>query len=73
MEGVYRKKKDAARELITKEKKGLIVDQDIFWGEENGKGFIVQIASSFYGVMGVEGQKDGVGPRDSDITLLELD
>ena len=45
--GDFYTKKGGARELLAKEKKGLFLDQDLpFWGKGNGKGFIMQIASS---------------------------
>lgn len=60
--GGFYKKKCGARELLAKEKKGLFLDQDLpFWGKGNGKGFIMQIASSAAGDGGV----DGEGPCDS--------
>ena len=56
MEGVYRKKSEA-RELLTKEKKGSLLDQDIFGGRDQGRVFLKQPASSFCG--------NGEGPCDS--------
>ena len=51
MGGFYRKKGGIAK-LLAKEKRGIFLGQDIFFfggGEENGTGFIVQIASSSSG------------------------
>lgn len=50
MEGLFRKK-GGTRALLTKENEGLFLDQDIlFWGKGKEKVFIMQIASSFYGM-----------------------
>lgn len=46
MDGFCRKKVWAG-ELLTKEKKELVLDQDRFCGERNSKGFTLQIVSSF--------------------------
>lgn len=51
-----------ARELLTKEQKGLFLGLDVFASaQENGKGFIMQIAS-FY--RGLEGPWDKLLLRD---------
>lgn len=36
--GLY-KEEGWGKGVLTKEKKGLFLDQDVFWREENGKGF----------------------------------
>ena len=47
LDGFYRKR-GGARELVTKEKKGLFLDQDVlFGGKRTASALIMQIASSF--------------------------
>lgn len=62
MEGFYWQK-GGAKALLTKEKKGLFWDQDIyFWGNGMARVFIIQTASSFYGSGG--GGGGGKDPHD---------
>ena len=42
-------KKVGSRKLLAKEKKELFIGQDIFFGEGNGVGFIMQISFSSFG------------------------
>lgn len=46
---IFIRKRVGGKELLTKGKKCLFLEEDIFWGERKAKVFIIQVISSLYG------------------------